>query len=415
MLVFDRSIGHAGHVVMRSGLDKMSPAMLANTLSAERLIEIAERESGAFRLTAADLRERVSTLIDWINARGPYSVDQVDAMQRQLRRLLVTRLRLVADRKRYPAIADEVIAKPIFIVGFARSGTTLLHSLLANDSRARAPQAWHVTEPSPPPGAGPVVKGRIASAQRHVEQWMDFCPGQRPMHPYVDEGAFQLIEDEEIFGLDFRYAYPYHLYRVPTLEPNIVLDKDPKSAFRFHRELLQHLQWGTRDVHWVCKGPSTQANLDALFEVYPDALCVWPHRRIGEIYASLQALSAVVFDTIRGEQGDWSAFAQEHAEGMKAAFDRMMDNALINDPRVMHIKFQELTADPIHVVRQVYERRGLAVDRDFENRLRTWLEDPEHQSDRYGRYPYSYEMLGLSREWIEDLFAAYSSRFGLDD
>jgi hypothetical protein len=383
-------------------------------LDLDTLISLAERESGAYGLTDLGLRRRVQALVDWINERGPYSVCQADAMQRQLRRLLVTRLRLAADRKRHTAIASERIDRPTFIVGFARSGTTLLHSLLAEDPRARAPQSWHVFEPSPPPGAGPIVQGRIACAQRMVEQWMDFCPGQRPMHPYIDKGAFQLIEDEEIFGLDFRYAYPYHLYRVPTLEPGIPLGNEPRQAFEFHRQLLQHLQWGTGSGHWVCKGPSTQSNLDALFEVYPDALCVWPHRPIGDIYASLQALSAVVYDTIRGRPGDWSRFAREHAMGMKDAFDRLLANALIDDPRVLHVRFQDLARDPVGIVRQVYQRRGFEMPPGFDERLRTWLANPENHSDRYGRYPYSYEALGLSRAWVEELFEPYSKRFGLE-
>jgi hypothetical protein len=45
--------------------------------------------------------------------------------------------------------------------------------------------------------------------------------------------------------------------------------------------------------------------------------------------------------------------------------------------------------------------------------LRAWLDDPENQSDRYGRYPYSYEALGLDRHWVEELFQPYSKRFGL--
>src|ERR1700733_9113529 len=99
----------------------------SNTLSMETLIALAERESGAWGLTEPSLRGRLRLLTDWINARGPYSADQVDAMQRQLRRLLVTRLRLAGDRSQYPAVAEERTDRPIFIVGFARSGTTLLH------------------------------------------------------------------------------------------------------------------------------------------------------------------------------------------------------------------------------------------------------------------------------------------------
>jgi len=68
-------------------------------------------------------------------------------------RTLENRLRLVADRKLHPAIADEVIRRPLFITGLPRSGTTFLHALLAQDPAHRAPQVWEVMHPSPPPEA----------------------------------------------------------------------------------------------------------------------------------------------------------------------------------------------------------------------------------------------------------------------
>ena len=69
-------------------------------------------------------------------------------------RLLSNRLRLVADRRRHPGIAAEVIRRPLFITGLPRSGTTFLHALLAQDPAHRAPQVWEVMHPSPPPETG---------------------------------------------------------------------------------------------------------------------------------------------------------------------------------------------------------------------------------------------------------------------
>jgi hypothetical protein len=387
-----------------------------NALSFEAVFTLAERESGAYGLADDGLRQRVAKLIDLINQRGPYSVDQIDAMRRQVQRLLVNRLRIALGRKQHPGISEEKIERPIFVVGFPRSGTTLLHSLLAEDPDVLTLRSWHFFAPSPPPGAAPVCSGRIALAQRAVEQWLDFCPTLLQMHPYSDKGAYQLSEDEEVFAFDFRSASPIHLYKVPTLDVAMVmLDSNPVEAFRFHREFLQHLQWSTGRSRWICKGPSAQVHLDALLKVYPDALCVWPHRPLEDIYASDVTTRATVYDTINGRPNDWSGQARAFAERMKAAFDRVMASSLIDDPRVMHIPFRELSADPIAVIRKIYERRDLAPTAEFERRLHAWLADPENLVDRYGRYPYSCEAFGLDKKWIEDLFADYSRRFRLKD
>ena len=386
----------------------------SQSLEFAELLTLAERESGGYGLAGEDLKARVATVLEWVNAAGPYTPDQLRAVRSQVQRLLSNRLRLALDRWNTPAIADVKIERPIFVVGLARTGTTLLHSLLAEDPEVHAPQSWHFLSPSPPPGRGPVASGRLAHAQRLVEDWMDFCPAQKQMHPYIDKGAFQLIEDDEIYCLDFRNVYPYHYYRVPTAHFGVRLGSDAADAYRFHREFLQHHQWNTGKSRWVCKSPGAQGFLDALFAVYPDALCVWTHRPLGEIYASNVALRAAIFDTISGRVNDWNSQSRALAEVMKQGIDKMLAQDLLDDPRVMHLPFRELAADPMGAVRKVYGRAGLEVTDAFATQAQGWLDDPENRVDRYGRYPYSYEALGLSRDFIEDLFADYSQRFGLD-
>ncbi|HSS11335.1 MAG TPA: sulfotransferase, partial [Acidimicrobiales bacterium] len=61
----------------------------------------------------------------------------------------VNRLHYVNDRKRFPAIADEEIVAPVFIIGFPRTGTTILHDILAQDPDSRAPLTWEIMFPSP--------------------------------------------------------------------------------------------------------------------------------------------------------------------------------------------------------------------------------------------------------------------------
>ena len=66
---------------------------------------------------------------------------------------LVNRLLYVRDRAQNPAIAQEKIVRPVFIIGLPRTGTTILHDILAQDPANRAPLTWEVMFPSPPPEA----------------------------------------------------------------------------------------------------------------------------------------------------------------------------------------------------------------------------------------------------------------------
>ena len=47
---------------------------------------------------------------------------------------VLNRLNYVNDRKLYPAIAEQKIVKPIFIIGLGRTGSTILHDILAQGS-----------------------------------------------------------------------------------------------------------------------------------------------------------------------------------------------------------------------------------------------------------------------------------------
>jgi hypothetical protein len=81
----------------------------------------------------------------------------------------------------------------------------------------------------------------------------------------------------------------------------------------------------------------------------------------------------------------------------------------------MHIPFHELSKDPIGTVKRILARHGGRVSPEYETRLQSWLDNPNNKVDRYGRYPYSYETLGFDKEWVKNLFADYSKRFGLQE
>lgn len=383
-----------------------------DSLSFEHIVALAAQQTGESGLADPELLARLQAFIEWINARGPYSPEQLEAMGRQIQQLFAVRLQLAGDRRRIAAIAQEQIERPIFVIGFPRTGTTLLHSLLAADPEVHAPRWWHSHVPSPPPGEGPIAGQRLAFAARELERLLDFVPGLLQLHPYWDKRAEALIEDEELFTLDFRNAYPSLLYRVPSLDVMVdVGGGDARGAYRFHRELLQHLQWNTGNRRWALKGIGHQFLLGQLFDTYPDAVCVWPHRDPVEIQASMLTIAAVLYSAISGDTIDWKTRARPMLEGLKASLDGAMASPLIEDPRVIHLHFKDITSDPMGAVRRIYEHGGLRCTALFEQRMRAWLDDPENRADRYGRYPYSYAPFGIDADWVSQLYADYRRRF----
>ena len=373
------------------------------------ILHSAQIVSGNFKEIDPALHSRVVRLANWVNDHAPLTPERKSVIELQIRKILVNRLKLAADRERLPGIAQERVERPIIVIGFARTGTTLVHSLLAEDPDARAPLRWHSHDPSPPPGEVPIVNMRIEFAGKEVDRELHMIPGLLTLHPYWDKRGQCPIEDEEIFTLDFQDVYPSLLYQLPAM-PNAV---NSGVAYSFHRQFLQHLQWNEAPKHWVVKGVFHQFALDALFETYPDALCIWPHRDPVEVCPSLMALLAVIYGAITDWTLDFKAMGPGFVESIRRALEQTLVNPLIDHPRIVHVDFRTLTRDPIAVIEKAYDGWGKRVTPEFAGRMRAWLSDPANRSDRYGRYPYSLEAFGLSAKLLETSFAAYRDRFGL--
>src|SRR5206468_13135692 len=97
---------------------------------------------------------------------------------------LSTRLGLLEWRKRHPEVGDADVVPPIVIVGQARTGTTILHDLLAQDPANRVPLTWEVDHPIPPPETATFATDpRIATSQVQLDMSELVIPGFKAMHP----------------------------------------------------------------------------------------------------------------------------------------------------------------------------------------------------------------------------------------
>src|SRR5262245_19104394 len=189
---------------------------------------------------------------------------------------LTNRLGIVAWRRTHPEVARAPVTPPIVIVGQGRTGTTILHDLLAQDPATRAPLSWEVDLPCPPPEAATWASDpRIAEVQARSDLTEQLIPGFRAMHP---SGALLAQECVRITGADFRSVIFPTQFRVPSCARWAMYEADMAPAYRWHRRFLQHLQSRHPARRWVLKSPGHIWCLDALLAEYPDALLVQTHR-----------------------------------------------------------------------------------------------------------------------------------------
>ena len=326
-------------------------------------------------------------------------------------RLLNNRLRLVADRRRHPGIAAEVIRRPLFITGLPRSGTTFLHALLAQDPAHRAPQVWEVMHPSPPPEkVSYLTDARITATARELK-WLDLLmPDFETVH-LIDARLPQ--ECIAITSHDFRSYTFESMYSVPSYRAwHDRQDKRP--VYEFHRDFLQHLQWRCPGQRWVLKAPSHLLALESLLQVYPDAGIILTHRDPLKVLASCASFTEVLR---RGfsDHIDKASLAQEvlqrwvEGSGLAVKYRQTPGNL---QQQLFDVHYVELLRDPMSTVRRIYEFFDLELSASAETAMeRFLLANPKNKG---GVHRYSLEEFGLNPETERRRFQFYVDFFGIE-
>jgi Sulfotransferase family len=174
--------------------------------------------------------------------------------------------------------------------------------------------------------------------------------------------------------------------------------------------MLQHCQYARPKKYWVLKGFHAP-RLKAMFDTYPDAHMIWVHRDPVQIAASRVALTAELDEAMAG-QVDWQEQARVHLAATRAGLERTLNEPMLNDPRIHHVRYTDFTADPVGTIRGFYEKAGVPFLTGTENCMREWLKN--NRGDRYGKFRYSADQLGVDLSALHAEFEPYRRRFGLD-
>lgn len=393
-------------------VNSLAPAPLLDTKS---IIRSAAKAAGLPRTYTGDdpaYREGLEVLVDSIESEARLNPVGKMIIRGRLTGVLKARFRAETLLKSRPEILDQTLAAPIVITGLQRTGTTLLHRLLASDRRFRSLSSWEVLDPVPSPGLGG-VDSRLRAAQRAEKGAAWMSPDFFAVHP-IDHRA----PEEDVLLLDnsFRSTVAEAILRVPSYAAWLE-QADSTPAYEFMRKLLLIFQSEDARPNWILKSPHHLEFLDVMMTVFPETKVIQTHRdpvKTTGSFLSMVAHGYGMFSDSPNPQEigrHWNRKCRRMvAKGMQ--YRKSLD-AGSETNTFLDIQFTNLISDPIGTLEKIYAFRGLEFDGEAEASARNLLN--QHGRHRYGRHVYSLSDFGLTADGIRSDFREYRSEYAIPD
>ena len=376
----------------------------------EALKASAIRQTGFDDFGAPDVDEPLGLLCDDYSRASHLTFAGHLAAKHHLQQLLSNRLKLQACAQRHPEISQQQIKKPVFVLGLPRSGTTLLHGLLAQDRRHRCPMTWEVMFPDPPPEAAGFETDKRIKLTDGKLGWLDhLAPGFKTIHPIGATLPQECIAITANALISLEFHTTNH---VPTYQ-TWYEKHDLRSAYRYHLAFLQHLQWKHARERWVLKAPDHLRGLDALLTVYPDATVIQTHRNPLKVAASISSHGTVLRAGF-SDHIDPAKIAAEWNEYWANSLDRAMAaRARHVNTTFVDVYYEDLVTNPIECIAKLYQTLSLSFDDDTRSRMTNFL--AANPQDKHGRHRYSLSEFGLHEHAVLERFQSYIKQFDLTD
>lgn len=366
----------------------------------------AQADTGLGDFGEDTFREGLERVIDSVEREGRLNAYGQKSFYDMIHLLLTTRLRIEDWYVRHPEIDDEVIERPLIVLGLPRTGSTATFCLLGEDPNVRFLRQWEGLFPVPPPETSTqFTDPRIAMMQSMMDHRNEVKPRMRQMVP---SSAASPAEDQMPMAYDFRSQLFQASYRVPSYAEWLHHEADLESTFRYLKRVMKLLQWRCPPNRWRLKNPSHSAFIDALDKVFPDARYAMTHRDVAEVIPSVADLYFEL-GHINTDQPDKLWMGALMSECCELGMRRMIafrDRG--NEDRFFDIYFAPFQKDPFPTMQRLYDWIGEEFTAETRERMETWRRNEPR--GKHGAHDYDPADFGLSKAALRDRFRFYSDR-----
>ena len=351
----------------------------------------------------------IDALIPVLNTQAKLSPQGVSSAQGMILSALSSRLRHVNLIKKHPEILKEQVDVKAILTGLPRTGSTMLHRMLAATPNLTGIKWYETQNYVPLPGESrdnPAL--RREAAQDILDYMLMKIPELMSLHPMsIDQPDEEVI----VLGQLFSSSMIESTYFVPDYA-SWLSKQNPKQAYLGLIEILKSLQWQNRartGKSWILKTPGHLMALDVAMEVFPDAKIVMTHRDPVATVPSYCSMEASLYkigsdDISNTEIGTyWLGRLYEWLEKF------MSVRQCRGSERFIDVNYEDQLKNPKDEALQVLERIGINKSTKIEVGVECWIE----ANRREHRTPHKYipENFGLTQNQIKEKFKVYRNAF----
>ncbi len=332
------------------------------------------------------------------------------------------RLAYGLDQLFYPEHKKQDIEKPIFIIGNFRSGTTLLHRLLAKDPRFTGMKAWEIY-------VAPTILQRKLIRWLMKINWMIGNPIQKIItafekalkeYSYMHKTGLKEIEEDghvllhiwSTYNLFAFFPFPELVNKYIYYDEEVPQEqKDMEMAY--YQEILKRHIYANNGKQYISKNPSYSPKVKTLHQKFPDA------KFINLVRSPLR----VIPSSVSMFSNHWKTYGEPGQEYPQPGPEIMQEQAkhwylyphqylkkLPPDQYVM-VRYRDLVADPQKTVENIY----LHFNMDMTPEYRQILTFESEKAKQFkSNHTYSLEKMGLNHEDILNDFETTIEDFDLE-
>jgi hypothetical protein len=382
-------------------------------ITVDGVLSDARRKGGLSDFGNEGFLEPLEVLVDSINREAALNPVGHMIIRGRIVGVLVNKLVAQDNIKRHPEILDIPIEAPIVVAGLARTGTTMLHRLIAQDPGVRSLASWEAINPAPAKRKerGRKKDPRFAQAAAAAKGLKYMSPGFFAIHPAEPDAP-----EEEVILLEqaFLTTTPEAMMNVPTYSKWLE-EQDHVPAYQALKRMMQYLQWQRpgigKDVRWVLKTPHHQEYFDPLLEVFPNATIVHTHRdplkTSPSLFSMLTHLQMIFSDDVDPNRvaNHWLGKIENMARRTLATRARVHDRGFVD------VSYYDLVKDPIPQVERIYAAAGAPLTPEARDAMEASRK--VNKQHKYGRHKYSLADFGMTKDDVESRIAPYRTRFNV--